>query len=419
MAKGKRRATGSEPTQPVTQTLGPRRRVSRASERERRRKQRRRRTTVVTVVAVVLALAVVALVVGQAVTREADPAGPTARTQRTLLFSVTGENGGGRATALLAYDAAPRRASVVLIPPNTLSDVAGIGNVVLGTALRLGGPDSAQEAVSDLMGVVVDHHWTLTQDGFVALVDRLGGLVVDVDVDVVAGPALLLRAGPGQRLDGQTALTYATYVPKGEDQITFQARFQRVMEALFATLPADPVEAAAALVALGGGSATSWDPRELAGFLDGVRTARAEERYEPQVLPVVPIDTGAEQPTFRINPEGVAAVVDNQLAASIPEGRAEGDNRVLILNGVGTPGIGDGVADKIRPGGFQIVGTRNKQGFGEKVSVVVVFDNTDASLEKARRVAELVGLPPTAVRTSTLTQSVADVVVVIGEDYKP
>ena len=68
---------------------------------------------------------------------------------------------------------------------------------------------------------------------------------------------------------------------------------------------------------------------------------------------------------------------------------------------------------------FKIVGTRNKQGFQEKESVVVVFDNTDESIAKARRVADAAraaATPPS--RTSTQTQSVADVIVIIGPDYK-
>ena len=64
------------------------------------------------------------------------------------------------------------------------------------------------------------------------------------------------------------------------------------------------------------------------------------------------------------------------------------------------------------------MGTRNKQGFGVKESVVVVFDSSDASLAKARRVASLLGLPASAVRIGTQTQSVADVIVVVGADYK-
>ena len=417
MAKGRRRASGPR-SQPVTQTLGPARRSSRAAQRERRRRQRRRRTSVVAVLSVLLLVVAGGLLVGRAVTREKKDPPPKQRTQRTLLVSITGSTQAGVASALYAFDPAPERAAVVLIPPNTLTDVAGVGNVVLGNALRLGGPTAARESVGDLMGVIVDHDWTLSAEAFTALVNGVGGLVIDVDTDIVNGRQVILRAGGGQRLDGRTALTYATYVARGQDQITFQARFQQVMEALFAALPPDPAGLATSITALGAGSRTSWEARPLADFLDGVRRAQAADRYEPQVLPVTPIDTGSGTPTFSIKVDEVATLVRTQLADSIPPGRDDGNNRILVLNGVGTPGLGASVARKVRDE-FRIVGTRNKQGFGVKESVVVVFDMTDPSLAKARRVAELLGLPESAVRTSTQTQSVADVIVVVGADYKP
>ena len=421
MARGKRRAGRGEETAPVP-TVREGARSSRTAERRRRRRQPRRRTTAVVAVLAALAVLGVAVLVRDAVTRDDPPDAPKTRTQRTLLLAVTGNGGAGRATALLAHDPTPRRASVVLIPPRTLADVAGIGNVVLGNALRLGGPEVARVAVSDLMGVTVDHHWTMTNDAFGSLVDRVGGVVVDVDTDVIlterGQTRIIVRAGAAQRLNGANALSYATYVARGQDEITFQARFQRVLEALLAALPTDREELSTSLAALGPGSVTTWTPGDLAAFLDGVRTARAEDRYEPQVLPVTVIDTGGGAPTFSIDVEAVAALVRGQLAESIPPGRDIGENRVLILNGVGTPGIGGSVATRLRHE-FRIVGTRNKQPFDTAESVVVVYDSTDASIAKARRVAELLGLPPEAVRIGTQAQSVADVIVVIGRDYKP
>lgn len=418
MAKGKRRAGGTSYAPPVSQTLGPARRSSRAAERARRRRQRRQRTSLLGGVAALLVVALVAFVVSRAVTRDKEPPPEVIRTQRTVLLSVSGPDGAARAATLMAYDPEPGRASLVLIPPNTLTDVAGIGNVVLANALRLGGPTAARESVSDLMGVTVDHDWTLTSAGFAALVNRAGGVVVDVDADVVVNRRVVLRAGGGQKLDGRTALTYATYVAQGQDQITFQTRLQRVLEALFAVLPPDAPGIAASIIGLGGASATSWEPLALGTFVHGIRQAQATDRYEPRVLPVTPIDAGGGPAAFSIDVEEVATLVNGQLAASIPPGRDEGDNRVLILNGVGTPGLGASVARKMREE-FRIVGTRNKQGFGERVSVVVTFDTSEQSLARARRLAELLGLPASAVRTSTLTQSVADLIVVIGPDYKP
>jgi hypothetical protein len=425
MARGKRRAARGESTTPVApQNLAPGRRASRAAVRERRRKQRRRRSTVAIAAVGVLALLAVAALVGKAVTHDKKPPAAKGRTQRTLLLTVTAPNRAGRATALLAYDPVPQRAAMVLIPPHTLADVAGIGNVVLGNAVRLGGPSAEREAVSDLMGVTVDHDWTLTGEAFQTLVNRVGGVVVDVDADVVeAGPKgtsrILVRAGPGQRLDGATALAFATYTARGQDEITFQARLQAVLEAVLDGLPDDRPTLTTSLAALGSGSELpGWSPGELAAFLQGVRDAHAADRYEPQVLPVTPIDTGGGQTSFSIKVDEVAALVRAQLADSIPPGRDVGDNRVLILNGVGTPGLGSSVAKRLRDE-FRVVGTRNKQPFGVTESVVVVFDSSDQSLTKARRVAALLNLPPNAVRISTQTQSVADVIVVIGADYKP
>jgi LCP family protein required for cell wall assembly len=423
VARGRRRAGRGEPSAPVTTTLGPERRASRAQQRKRRRKQRRQVSVAVAVAVVLAALAVAAVVVQRFVAEDDAPPPPKQRTQRTLLFAVTGSSGAARAAALLAHDPAPGRASVVLIPPHTLADVAGIGNVVFADAVRLGGPTAARETVSDLMGIVVDHDWVLTAETFAALVDRLGGVVVDVGVDVVVTRSdgtstILVRAGPQQRLDGATALTYATYVQRGQDEIAFQARFQEVVEAVLAALPADRAALATTLSALGPGSKLSWQPDELAGFLGGLRDAVAGERYEPQVLPVTAIDTGGKTVSFGIRVDEVATLVNNQLKESIPPDRATGTNRVLILNGVGTPGLGGGIARKLR-GEFSVVGTRNKQGFGVTESVVVVFDPAEPSVEKGRRVAELLGLPPGSVRIGTQAQSVADVIVVIGSDYKP
>lgn len=422
---GKRRAEDT-PAAPVTTALAPARRTraARIEERRRRRQQRRARATVALAGGVALLVGLVAVVVGGAVRDDKKPPAPKVRTQRTLLFQVTGDDGAARAASLLAHDPATGRAALVLVPPHTLIDVAGLGNVVVANAVRLGGPAVAREAVSDLLGVVVDHDWTLSARGFAALVDRVGGVVVDVDTDVtVPGPGgttrVILRAGAAQRLDGASALAFATFVAPGQDEITFQVRLQAVLDAVVAALPEEREVAAGMLAGLGRESRLSWDVDALAAFLDGVRDAQAADRYDPQVLPVSTIDTGGGTPSFSIKVEEVATLVRTHLAESIPPGRDDGTNRVLVLNGVGTPGLGGNVANRLRSTPYRVVGTRNKQGFGVTESVVVVFDSSEPSLAKAREVARLLGLAESAVRIGTQNQSVADVIVVIGADYKP
>ena len=425
MPPGKRRAGRGDTTTQVSSSLAPVRRATRAAERERRRQKRRTRTTVAVATGVAVLVGVVAVLVGGAVTGDKKPPGAKARTQRTLLFQVTGSDRAARAAALLAYDPGPARASLTLIPPHTLIDVSGIGNVVVADAVRLGGPSVAREAVSDLLGVTVDHDWTVTSAGFALLVDRVGGVVVDVDVDVTApGPngttRILLRAGPQQRLDGATALAFATFVAEGQDEVTFQVRLQAVLDAILGALPEERLLSSATLGALGREATLSWKTDDLAAFLDGFRDAQGGDKYDPQVLPVSLIETGGTTPSYSIKVDEVATLVRAQLADSIPPGRDDGNNRVLVLNGVGTPGLGGNVATRLRGSPFRVVGTRNKQGFGVRESVVVVFDPSDASLARARDLAARLGLrPDAAVRIGTQNQSVADVIVVIGSDYRP
>src|SRR3954454_22751940 len=122
MAKGRRRAGRGAPATPVTQTLGPARRASRPAVRERRPRRRRRRLSVAAIAGVVAVVVAVLALGGVVVAHKTHTAKPKERTQRTVLLSVTGSDGSGRAVTLLAYDPGPRRASMVLIPPHTLAD---------------------------------------------------------------------------------------------------------------------------------------------------------------------------------------------------------------------------------------------------------------------------------------------------------
>ena len=74
---------------------------------------------------------------------------------------------------------------------------------------------------------------------------------------------------------------------------------------------------------------------------------------------------------------------------------------------------------RLSPAGFDIVSSRNAKDFNFTQSLVLIFKATDEEIARGQRVAELLRLPPSAVRVSPLTQSVADVIVIIGADYRP
>ncbi len=430
MARGRRRASGRRSASgrglapgPIIQPLGPARRASRTAKRERRRRKRRIRATLGTLLAVVLVLGGIGFAVSRITGRGDGTDGPRSRTQQTLLFQVAAADKSAASGALLAWDGVPGTASMVLLPSQTVSEAPGYGSLPLGAVLRLAGVSVSRQAVSGLLaGVRIDHDWTLASPAFGTLVDSVGGVVVDVDRDLVVpgdgGTTVLLRAGGGQRLNGATALRWSSYVGPGEDALAALPRFQAVVEGLLAALPPEPAAFTATLSALGKGSQTSWQPAALATFLDGLRDVGAAEKFEAAILPVQEIETGGTITTYGIKRDEVTTLVERTLAASVPEGRREGDRRVIVENGVGTPGIGLSVAAKLTPAGYEIVTTRNAPRFDYAKSVVLVFDATDAARERGLDVARLLGLPADSVQVATINQSVADVIVIVGRDFR-
>lgn len=386
---------------------------ARAELREKRRKQRRRLVSAgAAAVAVLLVLVTVVLIKNSG--GGEDKADEAVRTQRTLLMQVKGPDGTAVASALMAHDPASDTGVVVLVPQQVLVNVPGGGNVPFGTALRTSNPTGARNALSDLMGVTIDGSWVLDSATFSQLVDQSGGMQATVDVPVLSGRTVLLQAG-AQHLSGAQALLFASYLAAGEQEQTRLTRLQTVIEGLLTSLPKDPE---GLIKSLGGGSQPSQSAESVADLLTGLRADDADDNLQYRSLPVIPIQAGNDEIRLRIDADAVRALVDDVLAQSIPEGsRAEG-NRVLVLNGVGTPGLGQQVRAKLVPAGFVFVGSRNAPTFGYLTTQVLVPAATTEAAEIGARVARALGVPASSVKTSDQIGTIADVVVIVGKDFK-
>ena len=384
----------------------------------RRQAQRRRQRKVL---AAVLAVAVLLLaVVTFALSRRDTPARATlptqVRTQTTLLLQVQGESGAAVGSALLAHDPASRTGAIVLIPPQVIVTVPGTGSLQLGRALRSVSPDRSRSAVADLLGVTVDAGWVINIPTLAALIDKLGGVRVDVDVPVIQGRTVVLSPG-GQRLDGERATIFLRYLAAGEQEQARLARLQEVVDGLLSALPTATAQVTEALSGLGRRSDSSIPAPRLASLLVGLAGDNRGNQLQYDSLPVIPIDPGDGVTSFRLDTDAARALVDRLLAQSVPAGVRATGNRVLVLNGVGTPGLGEQVRGKLVPAGFVFVGSRNNATFGVARSRVLVKDATSASQALGTRVAKALGLPADAVQTADLG-SIADVIVVVGADFR-
>jgi anionic cell wall polymer biosynthesis LytR-Cps2A-Psr (LCP) family protein len=382
---------------------------------QRRAEQKRKRQQYVRVggaaaVALLLVIVVV-LVVSRGGGKKGDSTAK--RTQQTVLLQVAGVDGSSIASALLAHDPKSSEGSAVLVPPQVIVTVPGLGSQTFGKSLASTGAKGSREALSDLMGVVVDASWTLDRPTFGRLVDQEGGISVTVDAPVMSGRVVLLQPGT-QKVNGTHALAFATYLAAGEQEQTRLARLQAVLDGIVSALPPDP---RSLLGSLGAGSRASTPVSTLAAFLAGLKKDDGKSQLQYRSLPVIKVDTGSDDTRFRLDAAATRSLVDELLAGSIPPGsRAEG-NRVLVLNGVGTPGLGEKVRAKLVPAGFVFIGSRNAPTFGYTQTQVLVKDATTAGGELGNRVARALGVPSSAVKVSNQIGTIADVVVIVGRDF--
>lgn len=345
------------------------------------------------------------------------PATAAGRTQRTLALQVQGPNGAGIANALIAQDPAKQSGAVVLVPPQVLVTIPGSGAVPYGRAILSVKPDASRNALSDLLGVTIDAGWILDLPSFAKLVDAVDGIPVDVDVPVVQGQNVVLPAGQ-QNLDGLRAGVYLSYLAPGEQEQARLARVQDVLDGLVNVLPRTQAELTTILTSLGARSSSTLQPGSLAALLLGLAVDDEAGNLQYDTLPVVSLDPGGGVVSFRADEPAVRALVDRVFADSVPPGVRQGDSRFLVLNGVGTPGLGEAVRKKLVPAGFVFVGARNAPSFGLAKTQVLVRNQTPEGAALGARAAKALGLPSSAVAAQDFG-TVADVIVVVGADFAP
>ena len=403
-------------------SLVPHGRGQRKAVRRERRRQHLRRGSVVGGVLVALGAVVVGLLVTTRTGTKTPVAvsGPDGRTQHTVLLTLAPAGAASVESVLLAHDAAHGQGQFVLVPSDILTEVAGRGSMQLAQAATFGVTVPA-ETLSDMIDVTIDGSWVLTPTALGALVDRLGGITLDVSTDVTVGGQVVLSAGAGQHLGGAQASTLATYLGADEPSAARLARFESVMVAVMAKLGTDPATVDATLAALGAGSALGGHRAVVGQVLAGLDTDAQSQNVNYTNLPTTVVDTDNAQEQLAVDGAGSAAMVKASFAGSVPQGQVVGRNRVIIFNGTGQLGLGSSARQRLIAHGLVFVRSANQPGFGyqDKPSVVLIPDATAESVAAGDRVAKALGLPTADVETSTVDGTAADVYAILGNDYKP
>lgn len=395
--------------------------------RAERRRQRRRRLGaggIAGVVVVVLALlAGGGFFVHNATSGPSKPNDP----QQTMLVALTGGDGTAVASLLAAHQPSPRAGFEMLIPSRLLTDVCGFGTQQFGSIFGLhGGAALASATLSQVLDEArIDSTLTLSQTQLARLVDAVGGVVVDVDTDVITTTSggsrvVSIPKGPGQRLNGANAVLFATYVAQGEPPAASLPRFQSVFEAMITALPRKVSAAAGVLRSAQVDPATA---SSAAALFTGLAADDRAKQFLSEIMPSQPIDSGTGTPSYRVDVPNLHSLVASQLAKSLPPGDVSQQPSVLIQNGVGHPGLVQSACTRLLPAGFTFAGSGNASSFGHKTTQIFVFPSSPDDLVRVTRfgdrVADLLKVPRSDVLASTQGNNVADVLVILGADYKP
>jgi hypothetical protein len=307
------------------------------------------------------------------------------------------------------------------VPSNVLVDAGGAGPMTLGQTAALPDADAGSKALSDVTGIRIDGTLSMDTLAFSGLVDAVGGVFTDVDVEVTdVGPdgttIVVLPAGKGQTLQGPKAAAYATFRAPGEPEEARMARFDHVLRLVLAQLPGDESKMTEIITSLGSSSHSSVSAPVLAAYLVRLHDAVVSKQIVYRNLPVLPVDTSGEG-TYRVD-----ILATNQMARNLfPEAlRIPGPNskvRALVQNGVGIPGLNNKARSALLDAGYAYIDGGNAATFGRPKTTILVPDSSPTAMGWGTQIAQTLGVPTADVRAATHGQTVADVIVVLGMDF--
>jgi hypothetical protein len=136
-------------------------------------------------------------------------------------------------------------------------------------------------------------------------------------------------------------------------------------------------------------------------------------------VPTRPLDGGTGTTVLVLDTTQLPDLLRRGFAGSLPTQVGGAPVRVVLQNGVGTPGLVDRARDKLATAGLTFVAGGNADRFGYSHSYVFILDTTDQSRQQGLATAHALGLPASDVTVTDQGQLVADVVVVLGADFKP
>ena len=371
-------------------------------ERERRRRVRDRRgqLAVVAVAVVCATLAAISnsprgLFMQNDQTETANGPLVVQATLRTTLTLLTTNTRIVRFGLLSGIDPKTEQATAVFLPAATVIEIPALGLQPLTNLLQTSDITATATNIANALGVRIDEAVVVNDSGLAKALATTPNISVSVaDAVTVDDGAAILVAG-----ENEIASSVAAQLIGGRESggsLGHFATVQAVLAGWFTALRAQPERVAAAAKIRGVAALAS-----LSGYPDTLQF---------NTLPVASVAAGDTE-RYEMN-ESEAAALFNERFGPAQFGKGSKRARLELLNGVGTPGLVQLVANRVVPAGGHVVLTGNSVRFGQRTTKVVYYRDTDAPF--ARSLARMLGEGVVAKDASPV--SVVDITIVIGAD---
>jgi len=139
---------------------------------------------------------------------------------------------------VVTIDTSAKKITMLSIPRDTRVKIEGHGWDKMNHAYAFGGSKLSKSTVENLLGIPLDYTVVMNFQGFVRMIDALGGVTIDVEKRMFYSDpyddngGLFIDLYPGvQKLNGKTAMEYVRYRDE-EGDIGRVARQQKFLKAL-------------------------------------------------------------------------------------------------------------------------------------------------------------------------------------------
>lgn len=322
----------------------------------------------------------------------------------------------GRSDTILVARLDPIRntVSVLSIPRDTNIYISGHGSQKINAANAIGGPLFARDVISSFLGIPIDHYVVLNLHGLVELVDRLGGVTVEIPkrmryVDWTAKLKIDLEPGV-HTLTGNQAMGFVRFRHDGlgdigrvqRQEIFLRAVLDKALKPQFWPLIPELIQIGRQYVAT---DLSDADLMTVASFIRAV----PKSSQQLVMLPGKFSGTG----DWQVDPQDVTEMVAKLNGATLAPA-VKPEIRIAIENASSDPELGRKLRKLLRAKGYDEVAVLPQpDGPGPRATTCIIAQRANA--EEALMVREDLGNVG-----EVLNASIGDiesrVTVIAGED---